>query len=828
MDHPGIAQVHEAGETEIGHPYFVMEYVPGLPITMFCDRERLRIPERLVLFLQVCDAIQHAHQKGVIHRDIKPSNVVAAMRDGTPSAKVIDFGIVKATTTETMPGTTLMTREGMIIGTLQYMSPEQAGAASTVDTRSDIYSLGVLLYEMLTGSPPFEAERFRQATLPDAVRMIYEEDPRTLSAQLSQSGEVELAKIAERRSSDPRRLLRELKGELQWITFRAIEKNPDRRYASVAELAADIRRYLANEPVLAGAPSTMYRVRKYARRHRGRVIATGLVLAAIVAGGIATGIGFRRAVRAEHAARREAESAQRIADFLIELFKSSTPGRSGGETITARSLLEQGTRRIEAGATGDPQIRARLLRTIGEAHMGLGLQEEGLQLLAEALSTSESVQPRDDREIAQQLRASARGMMLAGKPDSACMLLDQTMSVLQEHGTVSDKAACLSEKAAVLATQGDLVPAESLLAIAIEMTKSEPEPDASLLLRMTGTMANVAHRKYDLDDAERHYLRLIELAQQIGEPTYLVRAHRGLAWLYMEQGEAEKSMQHADECVRMARKLYAPDHPNLAEALDAKSEALYGAGDIPQAIAVREEATGILRAKDVPDRLAHALNRLGLFYSYEEKYDLSIARLEEALGIRNRIYGPENARTAETLANLAQSCALAGMVQRSDSCFQAALSVFDRVDPSSVFNAYAHMQYANLCRDNRRIAAAETAYIRAEGLLDSTKAAMVPYRGECLVDHGYLRSLQGRHQEAESMIESGFAMQFGKNAKEDEKVGHAHVLWASTLAAGGNIGDAIEHLRIAARCGITAHDVAEYSELASLRSRPDYPFVNSP
>ncbi len=186
MDHPCIAQVHEAGETESGHPYFVMEYVEGIPLTTYCDREKLRIPERLELFLQVCDAIQHAHQRGVIHRDIKPSNVLVAVRDGTPTPKLIDFGIVKATTesdTDTILGTTVMTREGMVVGTLGYMSPEQAGGAATVDTRSDIYSLGVLLYELLAGAPPFDAQRLRQAALSEAVRVIREEDPPTLTAR---------------------------------------------------------------------------------------------------------------------------------------------------------------------------------------------------------------------------------------------------------------------------------------------------------------------------------------------------------------------------------------------------------------------------------------------------------------------------------------------------------------------------------------------------------------------------------------------------------------------------------------------------------------------
>jgi tRNA A-37 threonylcarbamoyl transferase component Bud32 len=335
MDHPGIAQVHDAGETETGRPYFVMEYVQGIPITAFCDESTLRVRDRLELFLEVCDAIQHAHQKGLIHRDIKPSNVLVTRRDGVAIPKVIDFGIAKATGAG-LADRTIATHEGVILGTLGSMSPEQAGAIeAVVDTRSDIYSLGVLLYELLTGQPPFDSAQLRQASWSEAVRMIREETPPAPSTRIaSQPDDTDAPRC---RGVERRELLRELKGDLDWITMRALEKEPGRRYASASELAADIRRHLQGQPVLAGAPSTGYRLRKFVRRHRAGVLAGSLVLLALLVGGVATGIGFRRALRAEKAARREAASAEQVSAFLVDLFRTASPDRLRRETVTART-----------------------------------------------------------------------------------------------------------------------------------------------------------------------------------------------------------------------------------------------------------------------------------------------------------------------------------------------------------------------------------------------------------------------------------------------------------------------------------------------------------
>src|SRR5687767_12861526 len=344
MDHPNIARVLDAGATDGGRPYFVMELVKGVPITRYCDEHRLTPRDRLDLFVQVCQAVQHAHTKGIIHRDLKPSNVMVALYDGKPVPKVIDFGVAKATGGR-LTDATVFTGFGAVVGTPEYMSPEQAELNPVdVDTRSDVYALGVILYELLTGSTPVERGRFKAAALLEMLRVVREEEPPRPSTRLSTTDQ--LPGIAASRGLEPRKLGVVVRGELDWIVMRALEKDRVRRYETANGFARDVERYLADEAVQACPPSTWYRLRKVARRNKGPVLAAATVFLVLVAGTIGTTLGLigqsrqrviaqqqraeaerqrTEAQRQAEEARRQYDAAEAVGKFQTDMLASADP-----------------------------------------------------------------------------------------------------------------------------------------------------------------------------------------------------------------------------------------------------------------------------------------------------------------------------------------------------------------------------------------------------------------------------------------------------------------------------------------------------------------------
>ena len=388
MDHPAIAKVFDAGATPQGRPYFVMEFVRGEPITAYCARERLSTRDRLGLFLHVCDGVQHAHQKGIIHRDLKPSNILVTLTDGNPVPKIIDFGLAKAIA-QPLTERTLHTELGTLVGTPEYMSPEQAEMSGLdIDTRTDVYALGVVLYELLTGLLPFDAMALREKGLDELRRTVREVEPPRPSIRLASSG-------SSRSNGNMTRLSKELRGDLDWITMRALEKDRTRRYGSAAELAADVRRHLERLPVVASPPSVAYRVGKFVRRHQATVGAAAIIFFLLVAFAVTMTVEARRTALERDRANREASTARQVAEFLVGLFTVSDPGEARGNTLTAREILTKGSQQIQQGLRDQPEVQARLQSTIGTVYKSLGMYTEGRPLLEEALETQSRVLGRD-------------------------------------------------------------------------------------------------------------------------------------------------------------------------------------------------------------------------------------------------------------------------------------------------------------------------------------------------------------------------------------------------------------------------------------------------
>src|SRR5580704_1851459 len=356
----------------------------GPAITRYCDNKKLKIQERLQLFIKVCEGVQHAHQKAIIHRDLKPSNVLVVEVDGKPVPRIIDFGIAKAISSQANAEQTVFTQAGALVGTPGFMSPEQSDPrVQDVDTRTDVYSLGVILYVLLTGTLPFDLEDWKKKPVDEVLRQLREEDPKTPSTKLR--GEKQTATdSAAKRATEPGQLVSMLRGDLDWITMKAVEKDRARRYGTPSELAADIRRYLHHEPVTARPVSSAYRVRKYVRRHRVTVgVAAGFLIVLI-------GFAINQSVQLRRITR-ERDRANRITEFMTSMFKVSEPSQSRGNTITAREILDKASADIETGLAKDPELQAELTDVMGNVYTSLGLYPKGGALLQRAVETKKRV-----------------------------------------------------------------------------------------------------------------------------------------------------------------------------------------------------------------------------------------------------------------------------------------------------------------------------------------------------------------------------------------------------------------------------------------------------
>jgi serine/threonine protein kinase/tetratricopeptide (TPR) repeat protein len=653
LDHPAIARVYDAGSAPDGRPYFVMERVRGRPITSFADAERLSTRERLDLFLAVCAGVQHAHQKGVIHRDLKPSNVLVARESDGPRPRIIDFGIALAVED---PDWNRLTQTGHLLGTPDYMSPEQAGVLERdVDTRTDVYALGVILYQLLCGTRP---HRFSRPTPAEIHRVMTGPPPRRPSAVVTED-EATAAAVSEARRSTPDRLGRLLRGDLDNIALKALAREPDSRYASVEQLARDVRRHLAGLPVEARAASWSYRAGKFARRHSAAVAGmTAVILLLSVFGGVSAR--QARVLQKERdRARREAETARQVSSFLAGMFRDADPSQSKGAAITAREILDRGATRIRTELAGQPAVQARLLSTMGDVYLALGLYEPAASLLEQALARQEALSVSDPAELAttlDRLGGLAHDLRdMKRSEDYSRRALDlRRRSLGPEH---PDVAESLINVAIAVRGNGRPAEAETLYREGVALHRKLFGSESERLAWALFNFAWALHQQGRLDDAEPLYVEAAALQRRLLGDTHpeLRDTLNSMAGVYYQRGQYERAGEIWEEALAICRRLHGDSHTATARAHSNLARVPLALGDYTRAESLSRRAVEINLATIGPDHphtastqhaLGVALWRLGRLVEAERS-------LRDALAVRERTAGKDSPLTGATLAALA-------------------------------------------------------------------------------------------------------------------------------------------------------------------------------
>jgi eukaryotic-like serine/threonine-protein kinase len=738
MDHPHIAKLLDAGTTPEGMPFFVMELVKGIPLNTFCDQHRLSVPERLALFMQICSAVQHAHQKGIIHRDLKPTNILVESHDGKPVPRVIDFGLAKATSGMQLSEHTLFTGFGSVLGTPLYMAPEQASFnAVDVDTRADLYALGVILYEILTGTTPLTRETFKQAALDEMLRLIREQDSPPPSSRLSATDA--RPAVAANRHTDPAKLSRFVKGELDWIVMKALAKERDRRYQTASGLARDVERFLNHEPVQAGPPGASYRLKKLVRRNRGAVVAAALLLLTLVVGIAGTTWGLiaanrargdeelraagerlakldaqsqtasaKQAARAERVAH-EKETAERkyaeaIASFVTDDFLALTSvdgqHRFGGgagsglsKDTTVRELLNRAADKLNDRHDLDPRIEAGLRWMIGENLRGVGEFAQSVACLERCVALRQRALGTEHADTLQAQHSLAVAYNAAGENRKAIALYEHVRDVWEktlgpEH---PDALIALDNLAAAYQTAGDLRRAIAVferVRDAEARTLGADHPTTLVTLNNLGLAYSAAGM----------FPKAVELFEQVR--TVRVRTVgalnpdtigtvNNLALAYRATGRVSQAIELFEQVRDAWTKTLGSEHPDTLTALNNLALAYNSAGRLQEAIALLEQSRDAhmrTLGAEHPNTLS-TLNNLAMSYKDAGRLDEAIALFEQtAAGMEKRRFQHQNA--GQLMPNAIAALTALDRLDKAE-CWQRKWMAFVRQEQGAESPAYA-------------------------------------------------------------------------------------------------------------------------------------------
>jgi serine/threonine protein kinase/Tfp pilus assembly protein PilF len=691
LDHPNIAHVHDGGTTENGRPYFVMEYVKGLPMTEYCDSHKLTIEDRLNLFRQVCLAVHHAHQKGIIHRDIKPSNILVLTEDDQAVPKIIDFGVAKALA-QPLIEWTLATEDSQLLGTPEYMSPEQSDMANEdIDTRSDIYSLGVLLYVLLTGVLPFDSTTFREGGIEHIRQIIRETDPKTPSTRLTKLGE-EAKKIAESRGTEVTTLARRLHKELEWIPLKAMRKERSERYRSASELADDIENYLNGEPLIAGPPGTGYKLKKFVRRNRILVSGIAALLFVLIAGVVVSTIFAIGQARAR-------TEAQLIADFLgNDVLASVGPGKTKGKDVTFRYVLDAASENLEGRFKDQPLVEAYISFILGRTYRHLGEltkaeqhYERAIQLYQRNIGDGhpdtlwvmtqlgwiywDQGQYHDmQRQFTETLQISQRihdvipsleamngvaySHLCLGRYKDAESWYEKIFRIVQNELGEENWPDLFYRRfglARVYTFQGRYEEAERLFMEAMKTAKYREEASHFEFYHTT-IMADLYREWGRYKQAESLYVKTLDKERLVlgNEHVWTLICMYGLARLYTAQNRHEQAENLFNEMLEIAPRQLGEEHPNTLSYMNGYAVLLTKQKRYDEAEPLFKKALEGRRQKlyeDHPDTL-ESKNDLAMLYKEIGDYDKAEPLLMEALEGRRLKLGDTHPQTLESLNHL--------------------------------------------------------------------------------------------------------------------------------------------------------------------------------